>query len=128
MPLVWFLALLTAGCLLGDEKPVPRLAPVYSAASIVNAADNQSGQLAPNAIGTIYGVNLAYATAAITPGDLHGGVLPVILVGASDTTVLINNSPTALYYVSPIQINFLVPPDLLPGPVSLYVAVDTWRG
>jgi uncharacterized protein (TIGR03437 family) len=129
MPLVRFpLALFLGWCMPGADKPVPRVAPVYSAASIVNAADNQSGQLAPNAIGTIYGVNLAYSTAAVSPNDLHGGVLPVVLVGASDTTVLINNSPTALYYVSPIQINFLVPPDLLPGPVSLYVAVDTWRG
>ena len=114
--------------MLGADKPVPRVAPVYTAASIVNAADNQSGQLAPNAIGTIYGVNLAYSTAAVTQSDLHGGVLPVVLVGASDTTVLINNSPTALYYVSPTQINFLVPPDILPGPVSLYVDVDTLRG
>jgi uncharacterized protein (TIGR03437 family) len=122
------LALLLGWCLLGADKPVPRVAAIYTAASIVNAADNQSGQLAPNAIGTIYGVNLAYGTAAITQGDLHGGVLPIMLVGASDTTVLIGNSPAALYYVSPTQINFLVPPDLLPGPVSLYVDVDTVRG
>ncbi len=129
MPLVRFpLALLFGWCMLGADKPLPRVAPIYSTASIVNAADNQSGQLAPNAIGTIYGANLAYGTAAITQSDLHGGALPIMLVGASDTTVLIDNSPAALYYVSPTQINFLVPPDLLPGPVSLYVDVDTLRG
>ncbi len=129
MPLVRFpLALLFGCCMLGADKPVPRVAPVYSAASVVNAADNQSGQLAPNAIGTIYGANLAYGTAAITQSDLHGGVLPIMLVGAGDTIVLINNSPAALYYVSPTQINFLLAPDLLPGPVSLYVDVDTLRG
>jgi uncharacterized protein (TIGR03437 family) len=114
--------------MLGADKPVPRVAPVYSAASIVNAADNQSGQLAPNAIGTIYGVNLAYSTAAITQNDIQGGALPTVLTGASDTRVLIDYSPAALYYVSPTQINFLVPPDLLPGPVSIYVDVDTLRG
>jgi uncharacterized protein (TIGR03437 family) len=129
MRLVRFpMALLLGWCMLGADKPVPRVAPVYTAASIVNGADNQSGQLAPNAIGTIYGVNLAYGTAAITPNDLHGGVLPVMLIGASDTTVLINDSPTALYYVSPTQINFLVPPDVLPGPISVYVDVDSLRG
>jgi uncharacterized protein (TIGR03437 family) len=128
MPLVRFPLALLCWCMLGADKPVPRVAPLYTAASIVNAADNQSGQLAPNAIGTVYGVNLAYSTAAVTQNDLHGGVLPVVLVGASDTTVLINNSPTALYYVSPTQINFLVPPDILPGPVSLLVNVDTLRG
>jgi len=120
-------ALLTAWFLLGAEKPAPRVAPFYSAASIVNAADNQSGQLAPNAIGTIYGSNLAYSTAALTESDIHAGVLPIML-GDCETTVLINNSPAALFYVSPTQINFLVPPNLLPVPASVYVAVDSWRG
>jgi uncharacterized protein (TIGR03437 family) len=113
--------------MLGAEKPVARAKPSYSSASIVNAADNQSGQLAPNAIGTIYGTNLAYSTSAVTESDIHGGALPIML-GASETTVIIGNFPAALYYVSPTQINFLVPPNLLPGPVSVYVAVDTWRG
>jgi uncharacterized protein (TIGR03437 family) len=128
MPLVRFpLALLVVWCMLGADKPVPRVAPLYSTASIVNAADNQSGQLAPNAIGTIYGTNLAYSTAALTQDDIHGGVLPIML-GDSETTVLVDNSPAALFYVSPTQINFLVPPNLLPGPVSVYVDVDSWRG
>ncbi len=113
--------------MLGADVPTPRLAPVYTAASIVNAADNQSGARAPYAIGTIYGVNLAYSTAAIGQGDVDDGTLPTVL-GASETTVLIDYSPAALYYVSPTQINFLVPPDLLPGPVTVYVAVDSWRG
>jgi uncharacterized protein (TIGR03437 family) len=128
MPSVCFpLALFTVGCALGADKPVPRVAPLYSAASIVNAADNLSGKLAPNAIGTIYGANLAYGTAVLTQNDVHGGVLPIML-GASETTVLIDYSPTALYYVSPTQINFLVPPNILPGPVTVYVDVDSWRG
>lgn len=128
MPLVAFpLALFVVWSLLGAEKPVPLVAPYYTAASIVNAADNQSGALAPNTIGTIYGTNLAYSTAAITGSDIQGGALPIML-GASETTVLIDNFPAALYYVSPAQINFLVPPNLLPGPVSVYVDVDSTRG
>ena len=128
MPLVRFpLVLLPIWCLLGADQPVPRVAPFYSAASIVNAADNQSGQLAPNTIGTIYGTNLAYSTAAIGQNDIRGGVLPIML-GASETTVLINYSPAGLFYVSPTQINFLVPPNLTPGPVSVYVDVDGWYG
>jgi len=127
MPLVAFpLALLVGWCLLGAEKPVPLVAPYYTAASIVNAADNQSGALAPNTIGTIYGTNLAYSTAQVTESSIAGGALPILL-GASETTVIINNTPAALYYVSPGQINFLVPPDLLPGPVTLYVAVDGYQ-
>ncbi len=124
MPLVRFpLALFTVWCLLGAEKPAPLVAPYYTAKSIVNAADNKSGALAPNTIGTIYGTNLAYSTAQVTVSGIAGGTLPIWL-GSSETTVLINNTPAALYYASPGQVNFLVPPDLLPGPVTLYVAVD----
>jgi uncharacterized protein (TIGR03437 family) len=113
--------------MLGAEKPVPRVAPIYTTASIVNAADNQSGALAPNTIGTIYGANLAYSTVAVSQNDLQGGALPILL-GPSETRVLINNYAAGLYYVSPTQINFLVPPNLLPGPASVYVDVDSLRG
>jgi uncharacterized protein (TIGR03437 family) len=122
-PALLFLGLMVARCGLGADVPVPRAEPVYTVASIVNAADNQSDKLAPNTIATIYGANLAYSTAGITAGDVHSGVLPIML-GASETTVIIGNSPAGLFYVSPGQINFLVPPDLLPGPVTVYVDVD----
>ena len=41
------------------SQGVSQVAPIYDATSIVNAADNQSGALAPNTLGTIYGANLA---------------------------------------------------------------------
>lgn len=121
------LVLLPIWCLLGAEKPEPRVAPFYSAASIVNAADNQSGQLAANTIGTIYGTNLAYGTAAISSSDIGNGLLPTVL-GDDETQVFIGGNAANLYYVSPTQINFLVPPNLLALPVPLYVAVDSLRG
>jgi uncharacterized protein (TIGR03437 family) len=121
------LGLLLARCGLGADPPQPRDAPNYSAASILNAADNQSGALAPNTIASLYGTNLAYSTAGLTPGDVHGGVLPIVL-GASETTVYVDNYAADLYYVSPTQINFLVPPMLLPGPATVRVVVDTTRG
>ena len=82
--------------MLGAEKPEPHVAPIYDAASVVNAADNQSGMLAANTLGTIYGANLAYSTAAITPGDIQGGILPIVL-GASETEVFVNHYPADLY-------------------------------
>lgn len=121
------LVLLIVCALLGAEKPEPRVAPFYSAASIVNAADNQSGQLAANTIATIYGSNLAYATAAITSSDIHNGFLPTVL-GDDETKVFIENGVANLYYVSPSQINFLVPPNLLALPVSVWVEVNSLRG
>ena len=132
MPLACFpLALLAVCCMLGAEKPVSQgvsqVAPIYDATSIVNAADNQSGALAPNTLGTIYGANLAYSTAAITPANIQGGVLPIVL-GSSETEVFVNHYAADLYYVSPSQINFLVPPNMLAGPAVVQVTIDGLAG
>jgi uncharacterized protein (TIGR03437 family) len=129
MPLVRMLplALLSVWRLLGANPPSPRVAPFYDAASIVNAADNQSGALAPNTIATIYGTNLSYNTAALTGNDVAGGVLPTVL-GTDETQVFINNIPADLYYVSPTQINFLVPPNITPGPATVAVFIDGLYG
>jgi uncharacterized protein (TIGR03437 family) len=117
--------------MLGAEKLVPQLAPhdapIYDAASVVNAADNQSGALAANTLGTIYGANLSYGTAAITSGNIQGGLLPVVL-GDSETEIFVNHYAADLYYVSPTQINFLVPPMLTPGPAQVQVTIDGLAG
>jgi uncharacterized protein (TIGR03437 family) len=99
------------------------LAPTYSAASIVNSATNLYGTLAPNTIATLYGENLAYSIRAITADDILNGLLPTVLAGTG-TRVLVNGMPAHLYYVSPNQINFLIPSNLLPGPVNLRLVRD----
>ena len=124
---VLWLAFVVARHCFAADSPAPRVAPNYTAASIVNAADNQSGALAPNAIATIYGVNLAFSTIGLTPGDVQGGRLPVRL-GTCETMVFVGNYPANLYYVSPTQINFLVPPNMLPVPVPVYVTIDGLHG
>jgi uncharacterized protein (TIGR03437 family) len=122
MPLVLLLlSLMVARCALGTDLCASQDAPFYTAASIVNGADNQSDKLAPNAIGTIYGTNLACSTAGITTGDF----LPTNL---GEATVIIHGQPAGLFYVSPTQINFLVPPTFVPGLDGIYVTVLTWRG
>jgi uncharacterized protein (TIGR03437 family) len=102
-------------------------APVYSAASIVNAADNQSGTLAPNTIATIYGQNLAYGTQTLSIDEIQGGVLPTVFPGTG-ARVIIGSILANLLYVSPTQINFLVPPNLIPGTTNLNVVVDSFAG
>lgn len=102
-------------------------APYYSAASFVNSADNLSAVLAPNTIATLYGESLSWTTKAVSPLDLRGGSLPVVLAGTG-VWVLLNNMPAPLYYVSPKQINLLVPGNLTPGPASLRVVRDGWAG
>ena len=101
-------------------------APIYSADSLVNSADNQPA-LSPNTIATLYGKNLAYGTQSLTANGIAGGVLPTVLPGTG-VRVLIGGLPANPYYVSPTQINFLVPPNLLPGPLTLWIVVDGLAG
>jgi uncharacterized protein (TIGR03437 family) len=102
-------------------------APIYSADSLVNSADNQSGWLAPNAIATLYGRNLAYGTKTLSSDDIRGGVLPTVLPDTG-VRVLVNGLPANPYYVSPTQINFLIPPNLLPGPSTVQLIIDGLAG
>lgn len=122
MPAVFLLL----GLLLPDAI-APREAPVYSAASIVNAADNLVEPLAPNTIATLYGTNLAYATASLTSSDVSGGVLPTVLPGTG-VRIVVGGLVANLYYVSPTQVNFLVPPNLLPGTVNVQLDIDGLAG
>jgi uncharacterized protein (TIGR03437 family) len=94
--------------------------PCYTAASIANSAANVAGYYAPNSFLSIYGVNLSYVTKPIGPSDIGSGQLPWALPG-TDVAVLIDGIPGYIYYVSPGQVNVLVPLLLTPGPVTIQV-------
>jgi uncharacterized protein (TIGR03437 family) len=94
-------------------------APSYSVASIVNSATNTAAALAPNTIATIYGVNLAYGTSGLSSSGSPIGYLPQEL---ADVRVIVGGQIAFLYYVSPQQINFLIPDNLRPGDMELVVA------
>ena len=98
------------------------LAPSYSTASIANAATNIPAGFAPNSIISIYGSNLANGTAAVTSS---GGILPITLGGV---TVYIAGRPGSIFYISPKQVNVLIPYNLGPGPTSLTVVRDGTAG
>lgn len=93
--------------------------PSYSTASIVNAATQITGTLAPNTIATIYGTYLSWTTHAVTAGDLNGGTLPTSLEGVS---VYVNGILSNLFFVSPGQINFLIPYEIVAMNATVYVA------
>jgi uncharacterized protein (TIGR03437 family) len=93
----------------------------------VNAANYKAGTLAPNTIGTLYGRDLAFVTRSLDAGDLIRGTLPTTLLG-SGVRVLINGTHAFLYFVSPTQINFLVPSTLKPGPVKIQMSRDSLYG
>jgi uncharacterized protein (TIGR03437 family) len=91
------------------------LAPSYSTASIANAATNLTSGFAPNSIVSIYGTNLAFALSGVGAST---GTLPVSVNGV---TVYIGNTPGYIFFVSPQQINVLIPADVSPGPSSITI-------
>jgi uncharacterized protein (TIGR03437 family) len=128
MPAVRFLlAALAFGSSLWADTSAPNTGPTYSGSSIVNAADNLPGSLAPNTLATMYGTGLAYTTKALSSSDFQGGLLPTVLPGTG-VRVLVGGLAANIYYVSPTQINFLVPSILLPGTVTVQLALDGLAG
>ncbi len=121
----WVLAVPAFGLLFAAESG-KREAPSYTAASIVNAA-TVTGALAPNTIATLYGTGLAYITRAVSADDIRAGIMPLILPG-SGVRVSIGEVPAHIYYVSPTQVNLLVPDTLIPGPVEVQLTLDGRAG
>lgn len=111
------LALALLGLAFDDPSCVANQ-PCYSAASIANSAANVAGFYAPNSFLSIYGVNLSYVTKPIGPADIGSGQLPWVLPG-TEVEVLINGIPGYIYYVSPGQVNVLIPESLIPGPATV---------
>lgn len=111
----------------GSGTGATREAPSYTVASIVNSASNQSGAFAPNTFLTIYGTNLAYTTKALQESDIRDNTLPTILPGTG-VSVFINHIRAQIFYVSPTQLNILVPADAGTGPAQLQIVLDNLAG
>lgn len=101
--------------------------PTYSAAGLTNSASNVSGPLAPNTLASLYGTGLAYVKRGLTEEDLSGNRMPTSLPGTG-VRVLINGQPANMVYVSPTQINLLIPSNLIPGSFKLRVVLDGRAG
>jgi uncharacterized protein (TIGR03437 family) len=121
----FLLAALALGPLLADTSGAA--GPFYTADSIANTAAGIAGFYAPNTFITIYGQNLAYVTRQMTADDIHGGVLPTVLIGTG-VRVLVNQIEANIYYVSPGQVNLLIPPLLVAGPATVQLVVDGLAG
>jgi uncharacterized protein (TIGR03437 family) len=93
-------------------------APFYTAAGIVQAASQTGGPFAPNSIATIYGTNLSWTTRALASGDMSGASLPNSLEGVN---VYVDGLLSGLFYVSPSQINFLLPGEITGPSAYLYI-------
>jgi uncharacterized protein (TIGR03437 family) len=84
---------------------------------VVNATSYAAGPLASNTIVSIFGTNLATVTAL---GQQTAGGYPTNLFG---TKVSFGFVDAPLLYVSPSQINAVVPAGLAPGNADLTVTV-----
>ncbi len=84
--------------------------------AVVSAADYEPA-IAPGSIASVFGANLANTHAEATPDAL--GNLPTSLNG---TSVSVNGELAGLFYVSPGQVNFLVPKDIPIGNVTISIA------
>lgn len=74
--------------------------------------------IAPGAWISIYGANLAQSTREWRAADFNGAILPTTLDGV---TVHINGVPAPVAYISPTQLNVLVPSPIATGSVPVTV-------
>ena len=109
------------------QTPPQDPAPLYVESSIVNSASPVSGRLAPNTLATVYGQYLAHKAASISPADVRGGLLPTTLPGTG-VRVLVGGIAAPLLYVSPGQINFIVPAQFRAGITDIRVQLDNRYG
>lgn len=84
--------------------------------AIASAASGTPGDIAPGALASLYGTNLATGISSAT-----GFPLPATLAGAS---VTVNGVQAPILYASPTQINFQVPFEVPPGGAVIVESVN----
>ena len=95
--------------------------PVQTGAPVISAIASSAGDLisvTPGGFATIYGTNLSGTTRGWMTSDFVGNLLPTMLSGVS---VTVDSKPAYVNYISPGQINILVPDDTTVGPVNVVV-------
>lgn len=100
-----------------SDNPTPERPTLVSFAGAVNSASYYPG-VTPGALVTIFGNGLSSTSRQWSGADIVDGKLPASLDGVS---VLINNKPAAVSYVSPTQVNVQAPADTGSGPVQVTV-------
>lgn len=90
--------------------------PVFPPDGVVNSANGSPDSLTPNTLVSLYGTNLSLATAAVSLNDAASASLPTTLAGVR---VIVGGFFASLLYVSPTQVNFLMPVNLQPGQTNI---------
>jgi uncharacterized protein (TIGR03437 family) len=99
-----------------------KIAPPPAIALVANA-EGASPTIAPNTWVEIQGSNLAApGDSRIWQGsDFVGNSMPTRL---DNVSVTVNGKPAFVYYISPLQVNILTPPDTLSGPAQVAVTYN----
>lgn len=92
-------------------------APSFQSTGVVNSASFSSA-ITANGWTTIKGGGLSATTRSWQSADFSGNKLPTQLDGVS---VTVNGEPAPISFISPAQINFLMPTDIPAGPVQVVV-------
>jgi uncharacterized protein (TIGR03437 family) len=92
--------------------PVTPVAPVVTAGNVMSSATLAAGPVAANSWVTVFGTNLSATKRGWTDGDFTNGGMPFSLDGVS-VVLTVFGAPRLAYvgYVSPTQVNFLLPSD-----------------
>jgi len=104
----------------GNLPPLSFNVNVTSAAAgpvITSVVDGAAfgGKISSGGWATILGTNLSAATATVSP---NGASLPI---GFGGVSVSIDGNPAFIYYISPTQINLIVPDDPTDGGINVQV-------
>jgi adhesin/invasin len=107
-------------------------APMVAQGGVVDGATFSQDAVASGSIASLFGVNLATttATASAAPISLSAGGDPTTLAlptALGRTQVLVNNTPAPLFYVSPTQINFQMPPSVFGTNIPIVVVSNGVR-
>jgi uncharacterized protein (TIGR03437 family) len=105
-----------------ELTPAIPSSPSVAAGAVLSAGTYAAGPVSPDSWVSIYGTNLAVPTRAWTAADFRNGAMPSSLDGVS---VMVNlfGAPRLAYvgYVSPTQVNFLLPSDIVPTATTVQV-------
>jgi uncharacterized protein (TIGR03118 family) len=91
--------------------------PSFTGAGVVNGASFQA-PLAPNTWASVIGGGLAFSSRSWAATDFSGATPPTAIDGVS---VLINGVAATVSYVSPSQVDFLIPATAAVGAVQIQV-------
>jgi len=92
-------------------------APSFISADVVNGA-SFAPQVGANTWTSIFGGGLASTTRSWASTDFTGVKLPINIDGVG---VTVNGEAAYISYVSPMQLNFLIPTDIPAGPAQIQV-------